>query len=284
MPSPAPSPAVPADFTERLLRRFLLLCENPRTRRRALALVQGSVSNARAGRRFYALVNRVVLNPVARAMGVETSAVRMELVGSQLIGLAMIRYVLKVEPIASLSVDELVPLMAPPLRQALGSRRRLVLPLPARVTRSSPSSPGEPVDCRSTAGRVRDDPVGMDRTLPLHPLHSLLPLDQPFTPAMARAVGISSQALSRMLAAGLVRRVLRGVYVASTAAPPSPLRAAAVGLAARAARHRRRPDGCVGARRARVSTRCRWTCSPAGPWAVAVACSGATWSPSAASG
>jgi tetracycline repressor-like protein len=114
------SPEVPPDFTERLLRRFLLVCENPRTRRRALALVRGSVSNARAGRRFYALVNRVVLNPVARAMGVESSAIRMELVGSQLIGLAMIRYVLEVEPIASLTVDELVPLMAPPLRQALG--------------------------------------------------------------------------------------------------------------------------------------------------------------------
>jgi hypothetical protein len=116
-----PSPALESpDFTERLLRRFLLVCESPRTQRRALALVRGSVRNARAGRRFYALVNRVVLNPVARAMGVETSAVRLEIVGSQLIGLAMIRYVLKVEPIASLSVDELVPLMAPPLRQALG--------------------------------------------------------------------------------------------------------------------------------------------------------------------
>ncbi len=111
--------SVPADFTERLLRRFLLLCESPRTQRRALALVRGSVSNARAGRAFYALVNRVVVNPVARAVGVESSAVRMELVGSQLIGLAMIRYVLKVEPIASLGVDELVELMAPPLRQAL---------------------------------------------------------------------------------------------------------------------------------------------------------------------
>ena len=109
-----------ADFTERLLRRFLLVCESPRTQRRALALVRGSLGNARAGRRFYALVNRVVLNPVARAMGVETSAIRIELVGSQLIGLAMIRYVLKVEPIASLSVDELVPLMAPSLRQSLG--------------------------------------------------------------------------------------------------------------------------------------------------------------------
>ena len=116
-----PSPEVQPDFTERLLRRFLLVCENPRTRRRVLALVKGSVSNARAGRRFYAMVNRVVLNPVARAMGMETSAVRVELVGAQLIGLAMLRYVLEVEPIASLSVDELVPLMAPPLRAALGS-------------------------------------------------------------------------------------------------------------------------------------------------------------------
>jgi hypothetical protein len=115
-----PSPAVSGDLTERVLRRFLLLCESPRTRRRALALVRGSVGNARAGRRFYALVNRAVLNPVARAMGVETSAVRVELVGAQLIGLAMLRYVLEVEPVASMSVDDLVPLMAPPLRAALG--------------------------------------------------------------------------------------------------------------------------------------------------------------------
>jgi hypothetical protein len=123
------SPEASPDFTERLLRRFLLVCENPRTRRRALALVRGSVSNARAGQRFYALVNRIVLNPVARATGVETSAVRLEIVGSQLIGLAMIRYVLEVEPIASLSVDDLVPLMAPPLRAALGLEARAPVPL-----------------------------------------------------------------------------------------------------------------------------------------------------------
>jgi hypothetical protein len=114
--------SVSSDFTERLLRRFLLLCESPRTQRRVLALVRGSVSNTRAGKAFYTLVNRVVLSPVAKAMGMESSAVRMELVGSQLIGLAMLRYVLKVEPIASFDIDELVALMAPPLRQALSGR------------------------------------------------------------------------------------------------------------------------------------------------------------------
>jgi hypothetical protein len=116
-----PSPAVlQGDLTERVLRRFLLLCESPRTRRRALALVRGSVADARAGRLFYAFVNRSVLSPVARSLGVSTSAVRLELVGAQLIGIAMMRYVLEVEPIASLEVDELVAMMAPAVRAALG--------------------------------------------------------------------------------------------------------------------------------------------------------------------
>jgi hypothetical protein len=111
--------SVSPDLTERLLRRFLLLCESPRTQRRVLALVQGSVSNVGAGQRFYALVNRLILSPILRAAGVQTSAVRVELVGAQLVGLAMMRYVLKVEPIASLDVDDLVPMMAPALRQTL---------------------------------------------------------------------------------------------------------------------------------------------------------------------
>src|SRR5204862_7047232 len=75
-----------------------------------------------------------------------------------------------------------------------------------------------------------DHPVGMD-TLPIHPLHSLLPLDEPFTPAMARSVGVTRSALDRMVRDGLVRRVLRGVYVSATARESVVLRAAAAGLA-----------------------------------------------------
>ena len=125
------------DLTERMLRRFLLLCESPRTQRRVLALVEASVSNAGAGRRFYALLNRLVLSPVLRAAGVQTSAVRIELVGAQLVGLAMMRYVLKVEPIASLDVDDLVPMMAPALRQTLTGRNQAA-PAPAACGCQSP--------------------------------------------------------------------------------------------------------------------------------------------------
>jgi hypothetical protein len=122
-------PAGSGDVAEWMLRRFLLLCESPRTRRRMLGLVRGSVADAAAARRFYSLVNRAVLHPLARMLRLEASAVRLELVGAQLIGVAMLRYVLEVEPIASLEVDELVPMMAPALRQALAGEA----PDPPRV-------------------------------------------------------------------------------------------------------------------------------------------------------
>jgi hypothetical protein len=103
-------PEAPAarDFSERLLRSFLGMCESPRSRDRVLRLVQASVRNGAAGRRFYGFVNRAVVHPVARLTGVHASALRVELVCGQLVGLAMMRYVLEVEPVASADLDEVV--------------------------------------------------------------------------------------------------------------------------------------------------------------------------------
>ena len=92
-------------------------------------------------------------NPAARATGVQASAMRLELVGAQLIGLAMMRYVLKVEPVASAPVDDLSPLMAPPASGArapdpvCGSARRRRWPCTA--------TPGAPMDlpCLRTSTR-----------------------------------------------------------------------------------------------------------------------------------
>lgn len=109
------------DLAERLLRRFLGLCEHPRTRNTVLVLVKGSVSNAWAGRRLYALLNKTVLTPVAKTTGVHGSAMRVELVASQLVGLAMMRYVLEVEPVASADTERIVALFAPALRAMLTS-------------------------------------------------------------------------------------------------------------------------------------------------------------------
>jgi len=108
-----------ADFSDLLLRTFLGLCENPRTRHGMLRMVRSSVGSARAGRAFYNVLNRTVVNPAARATGVHASALRYELVCGQLVGLAMMRYVLQVEPVASTPVDDLVRQFAPAVRATL---------------------------------------------------------------------------------------------------------------------------------------------------------------------
>jgi hypothetical protein len=112
---------VERDFSDRLLRSFLALCENPRTRQGMLTMVRGSVGSARAGQRFYRMLNRTVVNPAARATGVHASALRLELVCGQLVGLAMMRYVLQVEPVASTPPDDLVRQFAPAIRATLKS-------------------------------------------------------------------------------------------------------------------------------------------------------------------
>ncbi|MBO9520855.1 MAG: hypothetical protein J7518_04900 [Nocardioidaceae bacterium] len=107
------------DFSDRLLRSFLTLCENPRTRQGMLTMVQASVGSARAGQRFYRMLNRTVVNPAARATGLHASALRLELVCGQLVGLAMMRYVLGLEPVASVPPDEIVRQFAPAIRATL---------------------------------------------------------------------------------------------------------------------------------------------------------------------
>src|SRR3954447_3833311 len=57
-----------------------------------------------------------------------------------------------------------------------------------------------------------------------------LPLDVPFTGAQALALGVSRQSLRTMLERHLVRRMLRGVFVAAQARDDMDLRARALAL------------------------------------------------------
>lgn len=70
----------------------------------------------------------------------------------------------------------------------------------------------------------------LDSTFPL-------PLDRPFSLAMAAAEGLSPLNLTRLVDAGLLRRPVRGVYVASQAPDTIDLRAAALSLVV--------PEDCV---------------------------------------
>jgi hypothetical protein len=107
------------DFAERITRRFLKLCENPRTQRVVIGFVQSTLEGEVRSQRLYKYLNRMVFAPLAGPAGMHVSTVRFQLVASTLAGLAMMRYVVKLEPLASMTVDELVPVLAPAVRGAL---------------------------------------------------------------------------------------------------------------------------------------------------------------------
>lgn len=61
----------------------------------------------------------VVLEPMGALLGVDEPERRMPLVATQVIGLVLARYVLALEPVRSMSVDELVAVVGPTLERYL---------------------------------------------------------------------------------------------------------------------------------------------------------------------
>lgn len=61
----------------------------------------------------------VVLLPVGEQLGIDDPELRMPLVASQVIGLIMARYVVRIEPIASLEPERLVSIYAPTIQRYL---------------------------------------------------------------------------------------------------------------------------------------------------------------------
>jgi AcrR family transcriptional regulator len=61
----------------------------------------------------------VVLQPVGRTLGLDHPELRMSLVASQMLGIILSRYVLELEPLASMPADTLVATYAPTLQRYL---------------------------------------------------------------------------------------------------------------------------------------------------------------------
>ncbi len=97
----------------RVTRRFFSLCENPRTRSRTMRLLRSSADSAVGGRLLVAFLSRMAFRPVLRSRRLDHATARIELACAQLGGTAVLRYVSKMEPVASMSVEELVTMLGP---------------------------------------------------------------------------------------------------------------------------------------------------------------------------
>jgi AcrR family transcriptional regulator len=104
---------------ERLARFFFGVWENPATRKALLAIVRSAMNNEVAAGVFRRLVSAQLLRRVAAQLDVPDAELRAELAAAQLVGIAMLRYVIKVEPLASADPEQIIDRIAPVIQTHL---------------------------------------------------------------------------------------------------------------------------------------------------------------------
>lgn len=110
--------AGPDGAGERLVRTFLSVWDDPELRLPLIGLAR-SILDPSGQRLMRDGFVPAVLLPVGAALGLDRPEVRMPLVASQVIGLILARYVLEIEPLASLPAEELVGIYGPTLQRYL---------------------------------------------------------------------------------------------------------------------------------------------------------------------
>ncbi|MEU6314578.1 TetR family transcriptional regulator [Streptomyces sp. NPDC047014] len=109
----------PDGIGERLARYFLGVWENPVTRVPLLAVIRSALTHEAAAKVLRELVLRRVLERVAADLDVPDPTFRAELAASHMVGIALLRYVVQVEPLASAEPEKIVALVAPTLQRYL---------------------------------------------------------------------------------------------------------------------------------------------------------------------
>ncbi|PKW08487.1 transcriptional regulator, TetR family [Streptomyces sp. 1222.5] len=98
---------------ERLTRFIFGVWDNPTTRTPLLAIVRSAVNNETAAAVFRRLVAAQLLRRVAAQVDLPDAELRAELAAAQLVGAAMMRYVIKLEPLASADLEQIIARVAP---------------------------------------------------------------------------------------------------------------------------------------------------------------------------
>jgi AcrR family transcriptional regulator len=108
----------PQQVAERILRTFLSVWDANGGGALA-ALVRSVASHEEAAQMMREFVSRVVFGRIAAAVAPDRHELRAALCGTQVIGLGMIRYVIRLEPLASANHDTVIAAIAPNLQRYL---------------------------------------------------------------------------------------------------------------------------------------------------------------------
>lgn len=102
---------------ERLVRAFVAMWDDPAVRP-AVTRVLTQLLDAQGELLFDGLIN-LVFGPVVRRLHVDQPRKRMTLIASQMFGMLMFRYAMRIRPVSTMTVDELVAAYGPTIQRYL---------------------------------------------------------------------------------------------------------------------------------------------------------------------
>lgn len=108
------------DVGTRMVRAYLGIWTAPDTAASMRVMLQSATSNTDAHEAFRGFMQNYVLTAVSGVLGGgEQARLRAMLAASSLVGVALLRYVMEIPPLATVSEDELVRLVAPTVTRYL---------------------------------------------------------------------------------------------------------------------------------------------------------------------
>jgi AcrR family transcriptional regulator len=111
--------AEPDQVGQRLVETFLSIWDHAADQSPLLALIRSAVADEQAAALLREFITEEVLGPLARRVGSPDAQLRATLAGSQLIGLAMARYIIRVEPLASTPAAQVAAVVGPTVQRYL---------------------------------------------------------------------------------------------------------------------------------------------------------------------
>ena len=96
-----------------LVRYLVETMDNPATSKRVIRMMHTALGQEFAARMLRQFVMREVLKRIANTLGEDDSELRASFAATQVVGLVVARYGLKIEPLASASPDEVVARIGP---------------------------------------------------------------------------------------------------------------------------------------------------------------------------
>jgi AcrR family transcriptional regulator len=109
----------PDSIGERLAALLVEVLEQPELHQRLTGVVRAAASEPEVARMLREFLTRELFGPAAEMLGTQDGPFRANLVGAQIVGLVMARYVVAIEPLATMPARAVATAIAPTLERYL---------------------------------------------------------------------------------------------------------------------------------------------------------------------